>query len=44
MNFRTIRLVINREYMTRVRKKSFLLITFITPVLFAALCLSLIHI
>lgn len=38
MNFRTIRLVINREYMTRVRKKSFLLITFITPVLFAALC------
>lgn len=38
MNLRTIRLIINREYMTRVRKKSFLLITFITPVLFAAVC------
>lgn len=38
MNLRTIRLIINREYMTRVRKKSFLLITFITPVLFAAMC------
>ena len=33
MNLRTIRLIINREYMTRVRKKSFLL-----PVLFAAMC------
>ena len=38
MNLRTIRLIINREYMTRVRKKSFLLLTFLTPVLFAAMC------
>ena len=39
MNLRTIGLIINREYMTRVRKKSFLLITFLAPVLFAAVCL-----
>ncbi len=38
MNLRTIGLVINREYMTRVRKKSFLLITFLAPVFFAAVC------
>ena len=38
MNLRTVGLIINREYMTRVRKKSFLLITFIAPVLFAAMC------
>jgi ABC-2 type transport system permease protein len=38
MNLRTIGLIINREYMTRVRKKSFLLITFLAPVLFAAIC------
>ncbi len=36
MNLRTIGLIINREYMTRVRKKSFLLITFLAPVFFAA--------
>jgi len=36
MNFRNIGVVISREYMTRVRKKSFLLITFLGPVLFAA--------
>lgn len=39
MNLRTIGIVIGREYSTRVRKKSFLLTTFITPILFAALCL-----
>jgi len=33
-------LIIAREYNTRVRKKSFLLITFITPVLFALLIVS----
>ncbi len=38
MNFRTIGLVIGREYNTRVRKKSFLVLTFVVPVLFAALC------
>ena len=37
MNFRNIGVVISREYMTRVRKKSFLLITFLGPILFAAL-------
>ncbi len=36
MNFRNIGVVISREYMTRVRKKSFLLITFLGPIFFAA--------
>lgn len=39
MNLRIIGIVIGREYSTRVRKKSFLLTTFLTPILFAALCL-----
>lgn len=39
MNLRTIGIIINREYMTRVKKKSFLLITFLSPILFAALCM-----
>ena len=38
MNLRTIGLVIGREYNTRVRKKSFLILTFIVPILFAAMC------
>jgi len=38
MNFRTISVVISREYTTRVKKKSFLVTTFLVPVLFAALC------
>ena len=38
MNLRTIGIVINREYMTRVKKKSFLVTTFLVPVLFALLC------
>ena len=37
MNFKTIGLVIGREYNTRVRKKSFLILTFVVPVLFAAM-------
>lgn len=37
MNFRNIGVVISREYMTRVKKKSFLAITFLGPVLFAAM-------
>ena len=36
MNLRTISLVINREYSTRVKKKSFLLTTFLVPVLMVA--------
>jgi len=38
MDLRTIGVVINREYMTRVKKKSFLVTTFVVPVLFALLC------
>ncbi|MCQ2186357.1 MAG: ABC transporter permease [Bacteroidales bacterium] len=38
MNLNTIGVVISREYATRVKKKSFLIITFLVPVLFAALC------
>lgn len=37
MNLRTINLVIAREYTTRVKKKSFLILTFVVPVLFALL-------
>lgn len=36
MNLRTISLVINREYSARVKKKSFLLTTFLVPVLMVA--------
>jgi ABC-2 type transport system permease protein len=32
-----ISLIIQREYLTRVKKKSFIIMTFLTPVLFAAL-------
>ncbi len=39
MNTRTIGIIISREYLTRVKKKSFLLITFLAPLLFAALCI-----
>ncbi|MBO4427651.1 MAG: ABC transporter permease [Bacteroidales bacterium] len=38
MNFRTINLVIGREYTTRVKKKSFLILTFVVPILFAVMC------
>lgn len=36
MNLHTIRVIIVREYLNKVKKKSFLLITFLVPVLFAA--------
>lgn len=39
MNLRTINVIIRREYLNRVKKKSFLLITFLSPILFAALCI-----
>jgi len=39
MKIRNIKTIISREYMTRVRKKSFLLTTFLVPVLFAAMCI-----
>lgn len=38
MNFKMINTVISREYTTRVKKKSFLVTTFLVPILFAALC------
>ena len=39
MNTRIIGLVISREYLTRVKKKSFLIMTFLTPLLFGAMCI-----
>ncbi len=39
MKMRNISTIISREYMTRVKKKSFLLTTFIVPILFAAMCI-----
>ena len=36
---RNINIIISREYLTRVKKKSFLLTTFLVPVLFAAMCI-----
>ena len=38
MKLRNIKTIISREYMTRVRKKSFLLTTFLVPIFFAAMC------
>lgn len=37
MNWHIINVIIGREYMTRVKKKSFLLITFLGPLFFAAI-------
>lgn len=39
MQFRNISIIIGREYLNRVKKKSFLIITFAAPILFAALCI-----
>ena len=39
MNFKKMWIVIQREYLNKVKKKSFLLITFLAPVLFAAICI-----
>lgn len=39
MKMKNLGIIISREYMTRVRKKSFLLTTFLVPVLFAAICI-----
>ena len=39
MNFKTTGIIISREYLNKVKKKSFLITTFIVPILFAALCL-----
>lgn len=39
MMIRNIGIIIRREYLNRVKKKSFLILTFAVPVLFAALCI-----
>ena len=39
MDIRTVNVIVSREYLTRVKKKSFLLTTFLGPVFFAALCI-----
>ena len=39
MKFRNIKTIIAREYLTKVKKKSFLLTTFLVPVFFAAMCI-----
>ena len=39
MKMRNINTIISREYLTRVKKKSFLLTTFLVPILFAAMCI-----
>ena len=38
MKLRNINTIISREYLTRVKKKSFLLTTFLVPIFFAAMC------
>lgn len=39
MKMRNIKTIIAREYLTKVKKKSFLLTTFLVPVFFAAMCI-----
>ncbi|MCR5520039.1 MAG: ABC transporter permease, partial [Bacteroidales bacterium] len=39
MNFHRTGIVLTREYLNKVKKKSFLITTFLVPVLFAALCI-----
>ena len=38
MNLKTTGIIISREYLNKVKKKSFLITTFLVPILFAALC------
>jgi len=39
MKMRNIGIIISREYTTRVKKKSFLITTFLVPIIFAAICI-----
>ncbi len=39
MNLKKLGIIISREYRNKVQKKSFLLITFLAPILFAAICI-----
>ena len=38
MNLSKLGIIIRREYLNKVKKKSFLIITFLAPILFAAIC------
>ena len=38
MNLKTTGIIISREYLNKVKKKSFLITTFLVPILFAGLC------
>lgn len=38
MNISKLGIIIRREYLNKVKKKSFLIITFLAPILFAAIC------
>ena len=39
MNISKLGIIIRREYLNKVKKKSFLIITFLAPILFAAICI-----
>ena len=39
MNIKKLGIIIEREYLNKVKKKSFLLITFLAPIFFAAICI-----
>ncbi len=39
MKMKNVNIILSREYLTRVKKKSFLLTTFLVPVFFAAMCI-----
>ena len=39
MNIKKLGIIIQREYLNKVKKKSFLFITFLAPVLFAGICI-----
>ena len=39
MNFKKLGIIIQREYLNKVKKKSFLLITFLAPIFFAAIAI-----
>lgn len=40
MDIKKIGVIISREYLNRVKKKSFLIVTFVVPLLFALLCFA----
>ena len=39
MNLKKLGIIISREYRNKVQKKSFIIITFLAPILFAAICI-----